>query len=185
MIATRKHFGAAIDKLSPIVIQTELDFTRGHKEQPDLDKTPSKKSQNLSQQDEPRSQTALVSICPSCKSQTIKLDDGCGVCGWLPENLLGDKINQQQEISPSKTRRRKGEGSGSIHWKTCKRKDKSTGLIIAEYLQPWYHYEIWREGDRLKKGTVYISEKLLGKVEKLEKQKAPVREILKLLGVAI
>jgi hypothetical protein len=179
MIATREGFGAAINKLSPIVIQTELDFTLGYEEQPDLDKTKSKKSQNPSQQDESRS--SEFSICPLCASQTINLNDGCGVCGWLLD--MGIPISKS--VTPSKTRRRKGEGSGSIHWKTCKRKDKSTGLIIAEYLQPWYHYEIWHEGDRLKKGTVYISEKLLGKVEKLEKQKAPVREILKLLGVVI
>ena len=33
------------------------------------------------------------SICPSCAAQTIKLSDGCGVCGWSQDKKLqGDKL---------------------------------------------------------------------------------------------
>ena len=49
--------------------------------------------------------------------------------------------------------------------------------------QTWYHYEFWEEGDRLSKKSRYIPKRLLSRVEKLEAEKAPVREILKLLGV--
>jgi hypothetical protein len=100
--------------------------------------------------------------------------------------LLGDAQispstgEKQLEISPSKkspstTRRHKGEGSGSIHWKTITRNGK-------DYPQAWYHYELWSEGDRLIKSTKYIPKKLLKQVQQLNLEKVPVREILKLLG---
>lgn len=101
--------------------------------------------------------------------------------------LLGDiqispsKDKEQLEISPSKkssskNRRRKGYGSGSIQWKTITRNGK-------DYPQAWYHYEFWEKGDRLVKRSKYIPQGLLSKVQKLNVEKAPVREILKLLGV--
>ncbi|WP_242055960.1 hypothetical protein [Nostoc flagelliforme] len=71
-----------------------------------------------------------------------------------PSNLLGDKqispsnegleINPSNDISPSKMRRNKGEGSGSIHWRTITRNGR-------DYPQAYYHYEFWSEGDRLVK----------------------------------
>lgn len=91
------------------------------------------------------------------------------------------KGEEQGEISPSnkspsKTRRRKGYGSGSIHWKTITRNGK-------DYPQAWYHYEFWEEGDRLIKSSKYISKGVLPRVQKLEAEKAPVKEILNVLGV--
>ena len=103
--------------------------------------------------------------------------------------LLGDKQKcsskkvedssvkcSSKDASPSKKRRGKGEGSGSIHCKPIKRGKK-------DYPQYWYHYEIWQEGDRLLKKTKYIPKRLLSKVQRLDQHKAPVREILKVLGV--
>lgn len=117
------------------------------------------------------------------------------------ESLLGDTQNSPSKLienictksetvsysnsSPSKTRRSKGEGSGCIHWKPCKCKDKATDQVIGEYLQPWYHYEIWEEGDRLVKKTAYIPPRLLSEIESLEEEKASVKEILRVLGVNI
>jgi len=69
----------------------------------------------------------------------------------------------------------KGDGSGSIHWKTITR----NGL---DYPQPWYHYEVWEKGDRIIKKSKYIPKKLLGDIQNLQAEKAPIREILKLLG---
>lgn len=234
-----------------------------------------------------RSLSGEFCTCPSCQSQIINLNEGCGVCGWLlgdidkspskdgvqsnispsnnspsknrrqkgegngsinwrtltrngkdypqayyhwkengrkrtkyiPKQLLGDiqeaeeqkrpvveilqllgvtpspklqellgdieispsKDEEQLEISPStespsKTRRRKGSGSGSIHWKTITKYGR-------DYPQPWYHYELWEKGDRLIKSTKYIPKRLLGDIQRLEQEKAPVREILKVLGV--
>ncbi|OWY67871.1 hypothetical protein B7486_28880 [cyanobacterium TDX16] len=111
------------------------------------------------------------------------MSDELRVCGCL----LGDidespsKEPMQSDLSPSnkspsKTRRAKGDGSGSIHWKTISRNGK-------DYPQPWYHYEFWSEGERLIKSTKYIPKNLLPEVQRLNHEKARVREILRLLGV--
>ncbi len=94
-------------------------------------------------------------------------------------NVLEEKDKcSSKSLSPSKNQRRKGEGSGCIRCKPIKRSGK-------EYLQYWYHYEFWSEGDRLVKKSRYIPKRLLSRVEKLEEEKAPVREILILLGVKL
>ncbi|MEA5625184.1 hypothetical protein [Nostoc sp. UHCC 0251] len=80
--------------------------------------------------------------------------------------------------SPSKTRRHKGLGSGSIQWKTIT-------LHGKDYPQAWYHYEFWKDGDRLVKKCKYIPKRLLERIEKLEAHKAPVREILSVLRVKL
>lgn len=46
-----------------------------------------------------------------------------------------------------------------------------------------YWGENWKRGDRLIKSTKYIPKRLLPRVQGLEQEKAPVREILKVLGV--
>jgi hypothetical protein len=103
--------------------------------------------------------------------------------------LLGDienspsKTRRHKEIppsknSPSKTRRHKGLGSGSIQWKTIT-------LHGKDYPQAWYHYEFWKDGDRLVKKCKYIPKRLLGRIEKLEADKAPVKEILSILRVKL
>lgn len=103
-----------------------------------------------------------------------------------PSKLLGDneinpsnealEINPSNEISPSKTRRHKGEGSGSIHWRTITKNGK-------DYQQAYYHYELWSDGDRTFKSSRYIPKRLLKRVQQMEHEKAPVREILGVLGV--
>ncbi|MCW5313066.1 hypothetical protein GTQ43_04180 [Nostoc sp. KVJ3] len=103
--------------------------------------------------------------------------------------LLGDienspsKNRRHKEIppsknNPSKTRRHKGLGSGSIQWKTIT-------LHGKDYPQAWYHYEFWKDGDRLVKKCKYIPKRLLGRIEKLEADKAPVKEILSILRVKL
>ncbi len=82
----------------------------------------------------------------------------------------------EQVTPPSKRKRKQGEGTGYIECKPIKRSGK-------EYQQYWYHWEIWREGDRLTKKSRYIPKRLLARVEKMEAEKAPVREILEVLGV--
>lgn len=91
-----------------------------------------------------------------------------------------DNSESDLEISPSKTitpskKRKKGYGTGYIECKPVKRSGK-------EYQQYWYHYEEWRKGDRLTKKSRYIPKRLLARVEKLEMEKAPVREVLEVLG---
>ena len=57
------------------------------------------------------------------------------------------------------------------------------GVEYQEYPPYWDHYEIWEEGERLIKSSKYIPKGKLAQVQRLDDQKAPVREILKLLGV--
>ncbi|NJL79764.1 MAG: hypothetical protein HC836_42570 [Richelia sp. RM2_1_2] len=114
----------------------------------------------------------------------------------IPDKLLGDKWTKNGETnisqgidnspsnlhtSPSKTefspsKRRKGDGSGSIHWRTITRGGK-------DYPQAYYHYEFWKNGDRDIKSSKYIPKRLLSQVQLLESEKAPVREILRVLGI--
>lgn len=80
------------------------------------------------------------------------------------------------KTSPPSKKRQQGYGAGYIECKPIKRSGK-------EYPQYWYHYEFWDKGDRLVKSSKYIPKGKLAQVQQLEEQKAPVREILKVLGV--
>ncbi|MEH2062348.1 MAG: hypothetical protein V7K50_08715 [Nostoc sp.] len=95
-----------------------------------------------------------------------------------PSNDIEQSNISPSKDSPSKTRRHKGLGSGSIQWKTIT-------LHGKDYPQAWYHYEFWKDGDRLVKKCKYIPKRLLERIEKLEADKAPVREILSILRVKL
>ena len=68
-------------------------------------------------------------------------------------------------------RRRRGDGSGQIR----SRQSHSS-------IQYWYHFELWKDGDRLIKSTVYIPKGKLEQVQSMEQEKRPVAEILSLLN---
>jgi hypothetical protein len=57
------------------------------------------------------------------------------------------------EISSLKTRRRKGDGSGCIYWRTVTKKGKN-------YQEAYYQYEFWKKGDRLVKSSKYIPKRM-------------------------
>jgi hypothetical protein len=93
------------------------------------------------------------------------------------EKLLGG-MDEEAEIPPSKnspSRRRKGEGTGYIYWRTVRRGAKT-------YQQAYYHYEVYQEGNCLIKSSKYIPKGKLVQVQQLNNDKVPVREILELLG---
>ena len=93
----------------------------------------------------------------------------------IEEKVLEDSDECSSKVAPpSKNRRTKGKGSGWIECKPVKRGGK-------EYKQYWYHYEEWREGDRLNKKSRYIPKRLVARVEKMETDKVSVREILEVL----
>ncbi len=99
-----------------------------------------------------------------------KLNDSC-----VDRVLETDNLNPRKTIPPSTRRRKQGYGAGYIELLPIKRSGK-------EYKQYWYHWEIWREGERVIKKSRYIPKRLLARVEKLEVEKAPVKDILKVLG---
>lgn len=85
---------------------------------------------------------------------------------------LKDDIAALAEASKSiKPRRKKGYGSGYIYWRTYK----------GKYRQAFYHYELWRNSERHVKSSRYIPKKLVSEVQRLNEEKAPVMEILRLL----
>nr|MDJ0596171.1 hypothetical protein [Pleurocapsa sp. MO_226.B13] len=92
------------------------------------------------------------------------------------------EINPSKIESPSKNQRRRGEGSGSIYWRTIKKNGK-------EYKQTYYHYELWEKGDPkagrkpncLIKSCEYIPKRMRSLIERMNNEKVPVAEILKVL----
>ncbi|MBW4601483.1 MAG: hypothetical protein KME29_18380 [Calothrix sp. FI2-JRJ7] len=87
--------------------------------------------------------------------------------------FLEDK--QDINISSRKKRRLKGDGSGCIYYRTSIKNGK-------EYHEAYFQYEFWKKGDCLSKSSRYIPKKLLKVVQELNQCKAPVREILAVLG---
>jgi hypothetical protein len=86
-----------------------------------------------------------------------------------------EKCRTNNDISPSKnSRRKKGKGSGSVHYRLIKKNNK-------EYKQAYYHYEFWSKGDRLIKSSEYIPRKMEAKIIRMNNEKVPVEEILKVL----
>ncbi|NJO64650.1 MAG: hypothetical protein HC836_42875 [Richelia sp. RM2_1_2] len=92
--------------------------------------------------------------------------------------------NEQEKSEPvlmvnstvSTTRRSRGEGAGRIQIRTITKKNGK------QYQQAWYDWQMSNGGKTISKST-YISKRLLPKVQQLEINKAPVKEILHLLGV--
>ncbi len=72
--------------------------------------------------------------------------------------------------SPRKTRRKKGEGNGTIYYRTVTKNGK-------QYQEAYYHYI-----ENGKKRTKYIRGKLLDRVKEAESLKLPVSDIFILLG---
>ncbi len=100
-------------------------------------------------------------------------------------NEIDSELNYPRKKSPPSTKKRQqGYGGGYVEYKPIKRSGKT-------YPQYWYHYEFWENGDpagirvaaRLIKSSKYIPKRLLAKVQKLDAQKAPVVQILELLGI--
>ena len=101
----------------------------------------------------------------------------CKAAAAEPDEKVSDTSSKcSSKIIPpstqcsSKTRRKRGEGSGHIYYRTVTRNGK-------DYRQAYYQ---WRENG--KQRTKYISKKLLSRVEEAEAQKLPVSDILVLLG---
>ena len=93
----------------------------------------------------------------------------------IKEKVSNTSINcSSKDAPPSKRKRKQGEGTGYIECKPIKRSGK-------EYKQYWYHYEEWREGDRLTKKSKYIPKARRSQVERLNNDKALVVDILRVL----
>ena len=84
------------------------------------------------------------------------------------------KCRTDDDISPSKnSRRKKGTGSGYINWREIEKNGKN-------YKQTWFHYELWDKGRQVK-SCVYIPKGKRSQIQKMNAEKVPVEEILKVL----
>lgn len=94
--------------------------------------------------------------------------------------FLEDKPNSDDrpDISSRNQRRRKGTGSGCIYYRKVMKKGK-------QYQESYYQYEFWSNGNCLIKSSKYIPKSKLAQVQRLNEEKAPVRDILKLLEVVL
>lgn len=129
--------------------------------------------------------------CQDCEQ--FKPNGYDGYCQKLGQSIYSKhKICQDfieklpPDISPSNSRRKKGDGSGYIQLHPTKQK----GKIYDQY---YYHYELWEGGEllrsgeasRLIKSSVYIPKKLLPEIEVMDSNKEPVIKILKALGKTV
>ena len=114
------------------------------------------------------------SINPSKSSDTFNTEGDRSA----EQEAANADISPGKSLSPSKNVRSRGDGSGSIHCKPIKRGRK-------EYKQYWYHYEFWQSGERLVKRSRYIPKKLLARVQRMDADKIPVKNILTVLGVGL
>ncbi|HHP7231912.1 MAG TPA: hypothetical protein ACFCUY_13770 [Xenococcaceae cyanobacterium] len=74
----------------------------------------------------------------------------------------------------TKKKRSAGYGGGYIEYREVKRNHKVYG-------QYWYHYEFWENGRCVEKGSKYIPKRLIQKIERMNREKVAVREILEAL----
>ena len=74
----------------------------------------------------------------------------------------------------NKKKRSAGCGGGYIEYREVKRNHK----VYAQY---WYHYEFWENGRCVEKKSKYIPKRLRSRIKRMNYDKAPVNEILKVL----
>jgi phage N-6-adenine-methyltransferase len=78
----------------------------------------------------------------------------------------------------STKRRSRGKGTGRIQWRTITKKNGK------QYQQAWYDWQL-HVGEKVISKSTYIPKHLLTQVQELNAEKAPVREILQVLGVMV
>jgi hypothetical protein len=146
--------------------------------------------EELSPQDKPAlplSESSISTQCSNCNSfdSSIPTNSAWKFCLLKGKYLGGNDLDGCDQFKPivayqppQKNRRIKGEGSGYIQLHYCTKKGKS-------YDQFYYHYEIWENGIKQRKGSKYIPKAKLAAVQELETCKVPVTLILKELGLIV
>ena len=108
-----------------------------------------------------------IKISPSKSSDTFYIEVAVKL-------LNGSDENPSKCLSPSKSQRQRGQGSGTIYYRRIKKNGK-------EYQQAYYHYEIWSQGDRLVKSSKYIPKKMETKIIRMNNEKESIEKILQVL----
>jgi hypothetical protein len=89
------------------------------------------------------------------------------------------KIKLRWPLPEVRRRRSRGQGSGYIRLHYC---EKQTRSGKKSYEQFYYHYEIWANGIRQRKGSKYIPKDKLDVVQEWDRKKLDVIVILQYLG---
>ena len=91
------------------------------------------------------------------------------------QGLWNIELDLNPDISPRKIpqRRKKGKGSGYINWRNITKNGK-------RYKETWFHYELWDKGRQVK-SCAYIPKSKRSQIQKMNAEKVPVEEILKVL----
>ena len=82
------------------------------------------------------------------------------------------------ELTSSTKRRSRGKGTGRIHFRTVTKRNGK------QYDQPWYDWEL-NTGIKTISRSTYIPKHLFKIILELEISKAPVNEILGMLGIIL
>jgi DNA N-6-adenine-methyltransferase (Dam) len=138
----------------------------------------SKNNHSSTQEVLPVSLTSSTTTTVEQQSQTV-----------LPVNSTSSTnqkapIQQQSQtvlpvsLTSSTKRRARGKGTGRIHWRTVTKKNGK------QYEQAWYDWELNTETKTISRST-YIPKYLLSIILELEINKAPVNEILSMLGIIL
>jgi hypothetical protein len=53
-------------------------------------------------------ESSILINCPTCQQELLTLNNGCGLCGWIPENFLEETEPQPEAVQKPKGRQRKG-----------------------------------------------------------------------------
>ncbi len=105
-------------------------------------------------------------------AEVLRLLGGFEISRGEPESEI---ISRGELVNPPSTKKRKhGQGTGYIECKSITKNGK-------QHKQYWFHWEEWREGDRVIKKSRYISKRLVSKVERMNDEKVSVRKILRVL----
>lgn len=119
----------------------------------------------------PEIERALIThFCPPLNQLSIKAS-----------SRIESKIYQRRYKGDGSARRLRGKLPPQSSLGCIYRRTKTINGV--NYQEAWYHYEFWLNGNRLTKTSRYIPKRLVAKIQELESIKAPVAEILKLLGV--
>lgn len=125
--------------------------------------------------------------CPSCESLLLKLDEGCGVCGWTPENFLEESKEASCSAQKPKHRQRKG-----CVYKYLENKKLKNGSIVSypriiedkrdpDNPQHWrwgFNWEEKVDGEWKGRSIGSIPVGVIAMIKSMQNQGVPLEEII-------
>jgi hypothetical protein len=101
-------------------------------------------------------------------------DQNCSVAIQRRFSICPNCSSKNDNPPCTKKKRSSGYCGGYIEYREVKRKHK----IYGQY---WYHYEFWEKGRCIEKKSKYIPKSKRSRIERMNKEKIPVNNILEVL----